>query len=255
MSTLTKKTKVTALSTPDAEVAACSARFKALHGLLKQTVMGTKLLKYFLGLEASRLYELHAELYGETRGGDHSTGQNGTRSVLLEDFLEDNLGVTARSARKYRSFFQDLTTGTEHEDTVKRLNTFWIGQRESMLALPSGTEKKKAGNNAALSLQTLGTIAEKDLQTILDQPDEWGLHELFEIPLKDAGGDDPEDPEPPDNKNKLIKFWITDFGRRLTRKEYLRLPKAQRETLAADWEQSLHELKDSLATSKKKGKA
>jgi hypothetical protein len=247
----------TTLTNPNEEVLACSARFKALHGLLKQTVMGTKLLKYFLGLEASRLYELHAELYGETRGGDQTGKQNGTRSVLLETFLEDSLGVTARSARKYRDFFQNITTGTEHEDTVKRLNGFWIGQRETMLSLPSSTGKKGSGGSAALSLQTLGTIAEKDLQTILEQPDEWGLHELFEVPLKDVSpAEDDDTPEPPDNKGKLIKFWLGDFARRLTRKEYMRLPKAQRETLATDLELALHELKDSLAAgTKKKGKA
>lgn len=247
------------------EVAACAARFRALHGALRHSVLGSKLLKYFLGLESSRLYELHAELYGETRGGDQAQGQNGKPSVLLEPWLEEHLGVTARSARTYRDFFRGLTTTIEHADTIKKLNDWWQDWKEKTTPqLAESPAKKgrqtlslKEASAASLSLHEGCKLSEKDLQTILDHPDEWGLHELFEVPAKDVTptDDDTSPPEPPDNKDKLIKFWASDFARRITRKEYMRLPKAQRETLATDLEEVVHELKDSLQPKKPKAKA
>jgi hypothetical protein len=252
--------KVAALALPEAEVTACAARFKRLQEALKQTVAGTKLLKYFLGLEVSNLCALHEELHGETRGGDVKSAEAKIKteapSVLkLEAFLEDHLGVTARTARKYRDFFESLTTGTEHEATVKRLNSFWMGQREGLLALPSTGDTKAATGGAALSLQSLGGIAEKDLQTILDHADEWGLNELFAVPLKDVSttveAAEEGSASVQTNKHKLAKFWLQDFSRRAMNNEFLKLPKREKEALLTTLEEATDTLKQHLKGGKK----
>ncbi len=245
------------LSPCNPELLASVGRFKALHGVLQQTVAGTKLLKYFLGLEVSNLCSLHREMHGEQRGGDQQLATaksktEGGAALVLEDFLEAHLGVTARTARKYRSFFEDLASGTAHEATVKRLNAFWIDRRETMLALPS-SKRKRAASISALSLQSLSSIAAQDLQIILEQPDEWGLHELFEAPIKSAGGDATESPlEPPAPKHPLVKFWLKDFSRRALQNEYLRLRKQDQAALLTTLEEVTAKIRENLAT--KKGK-
>ncbi|MEG7685940.1 hypothetical protein, partial [Listeria monocytogenes] len=42
------------------------------------------------------------------------------------------------------------------------------------------------GGTPALQLQDVCNLAAKDVQQLLDQADDWGLHELFEVPLKDV---------------------------------------------------------------------
>ncbi len=245
------------LSPCNPELLASVGRFKALHGVLQQTVAGTKLLKYFLGLEVSNLCSLHSEVHGERRGGDQKSAAAKIKadtlsSLTLEEFIEAHLGVTARTARKYRSFFEALASGTAHEATVKRLNAFWLARRETMLALPS-SKRKRAASSSALSLHSLSSIAAQDLQTILAQPDEWGLHELFEVPIKSAGGDATEAPlEQPAPKHPLVKFWLKDFSRRALQNEYLRLRKQDQAALLTTLEEVTAKLRENLAP--KKGK-
>lgn len=237
--------------------------FNALQTGIKADALAMKLKMFYAGLLVNELTEHFRLEHGETRGGDQTKCKTETdirfAPATLESFLEDALGVTARTCRNYRNFWENCTTSTKHDKAVKALNLAWTNHLQTLqLSAPvkTGKGKGKAAQPLALSLHEPSKSFAADVQELLIEADDLGLHELFEVPAKDVTPDDSEDPpEPADNKNKLIKFWITDFGRRLTRKEYLRLPKPQREALAADWEQSLHELKDSLNPAKKKGKA
>lgn len=235
--------------------------FNALQTGIKADALAMKLKMFYAGLLVNELTEHFRLEHGETRGGDQTKGKTDTdvrfAETTLEGFLENALGVTARTCRRYLGFWENCTTSTKHEKAVKALNLAWTNHLQTLqLEAPKKAGKGKASQPLALALHEPSKSFAADVQELLNEADDLGLHELFEVPIKDVTPDDLEDPpEPPDNKNKLIKFWITDFGRRLTRKEYLRLPKPQREALAADWEQSLHELKDSLNPAKKKGKA
>lgn len=254
--------QATSLANP--EVTACVARFRALQGALKQSVLGTKLLKYFLGLEVKRLCALHGELHGEQRGGDVKSDdakiKTDSLSVLVGPWLENQLGVTERSCYRYRNFFESLTTSNANEATVKKLNAWWNDWQEKTTAqlLTDAKAKKGKGSALALSDSAAALLAESDLKTILDHPDEWGLHELFEEPLKDVTPQDDDSAEDDDNaadrKHKLIKFWCGDLLKRLGNNEFLRLPKPQLETLTTELEEALHKAKDRLKPATKGGK-
>lgn len=239
--------------------------FTNLQDGIKGDALAMKVKMFFAGLLVNELTEHFRHEHGETRGGDQSKSKAEASSVLntptLESYLEDNFNVTARTCRNYRNFWENCTVSTKHEKAVKALNLAWTNHLQTLqLEAPKkagkGKGQGKSAQPLALTLHQPSKSFAEDVQELLLEADDLGLHELFELPVKDVTPDDDDDlPEPPDNKNKLIKFWITDFGRRLTRKEYMRLPKAQRETLATDWEQALLELKESLNTTKKKGKA
>lgn len=238
--------------------------FTTLQDGIKGDVLAMKVKMFFAGMLVKELADNFRATVGETRGRPEKTdGASVLNSMTLESYLEDCFNVTARTCHRYRRFWEDCTSSDRNEKAVKALNLVWTNHLQTLqLEAPKkpgkGKGKAKASQPLELSLHAPSKSFAEDVQELLTEADELGLHELFEVPLKEvgpAGEDNPEPPEPPDNKGKLIKFWITDFGRRLTRKEYMRLPKAQRETLATDWEIALHELKDSLATSRKKGKA
>lgn len=239
--------------------------FNSLQTGIKSDALAMKLKMFYAGLLVNELTDHFRLEHGETRGGDQSKSkaENDFRvaPLTLESFLEDALGVTARTCRNYRNFWENCTVSTKHEKAVKALNLAWTNHLQTLhLEAPKkagkGKGQGKAAQPLALTLHQPSKSFAEDVQELLLEADDLGLHELFEIPLKDAGSDeDDTDPEPANNKDKLIKFWAGDFSRRLNRREYMKLPKAQRETLATDLELALHELKDSLTTSKKKGKA
>lgn len=237
--------------------------FATLQDGIKGDALAMKVKMFFAGLLVKELTDVFRSTIGETRGGGNAQGKTDTPSVLLEDYLEDCFNVTARTCRRYRDFWENCTTSTKHEKAVKALNLVWTNHLQTLqIEAPKkpgkGKGKAKASQALTLSLHSPSKSFAEDVQELLTEADDLGLHELFEVPMKNVGptGEDETDTsEPADNKGKLIKFWLGDFARRLTRKEYMRLPKPQRETLATEMEQALHELKDSLATSKKKGKA
>ncbi|MCF7785593.1 MAG: hypothetical protein K9N47_05690 [Prosthecobacter sp.] len=236
--------------------------FTNLQDGIKGDALSMKIKMFFAGLLVNELTEHFRHEHGETRGRPEN---NGAVSVIkrptLESYLEDNFNVSARTCRRYESFWENCTVSTKHEKAVKALNLAWTNHLQTLqLEAPKkagkGKGQGKASQPLTLTLHQPSKSFAEDVQELLLEADDLGLHELFEIPLKDAGSDeDDTDPEPANNKDKLIKFWAGDFSRRLSRREYMKLPKAQRETLATDLELALHELKDSLATSKKKGKA
>jgi len=236
--------------------------FNALQTGIKSDALAMKLKMFYAGLLVNELTEHFRLEYGETRGRPEKTDTDvGFAPPTLETYLEDGFGVTARTCQRYRRFWESCTTSTKHETAVKALNLAWTDHLHTLqLNAPAkagkGKGKAKAAQPLALALHTPSKGFAEAVQELLSEADDLGLHELFELPLKDAGSATSEDdtPEPPNNKGKLIKFWTEDFARRLTRKEYMRLPKAQRETLATDLEQALHEIKDSLQGGKK-GKA
>ena len=234
--------------------------FNALQNGIKSDALAMKLKMFYAGLLVNELTEHFRLEHGETRGRPEKTDSDvRNSSVTLASFLENALGVTARTCRRYQGFWETCTTSDKHEKAVKALNLAWTNHLQTLqLDAPkkAGKGKGKAAQPLALALHEPSKSFAEAVQELLTEADDLGLHELFELPLKDVTPDDDGDPpEPPDNKGKLIKFWAGDLSRRLTRKEYMRLPKAQRETLATDLEQVVHELKDSLATAKKKGRA
>ena len=244
----------------EGEAAACVSRFRAFHETVKGNVLYMKLAKFLGGIEVQTLCDLHGEMYGETRGGDHKTD---SLSVLLETFLEERLEVTARTARRYKNHFLSCTQ--EKPELAAKLVAWWKGWKESAaLTLtqaapaptPTGKGKKSealvnaAAAPSALALHEVCNLAANEVQELLDHADAWGLHELFEKPLKDVTppAETGEDDTGPglDAKERLAKFWLKDFCRRALNNEFLKLRRQEKEALLITFEEATLKLKSSL---------
>lgn len=249
-----------AAQTKTDEAAACVSRFRIFHNVIKGSVLSQKLAKFFAGIEVQTLCDLHLEIHGETRGGDQTKSKTEGASVLLEPWLEERLNVTARTARKYKNHFLSCTQ--DHPELAGKLTKWWQGWKDQAAlelapadAAPKNgkgkpeTQLVTTGGGSALALHEVCNLAAKDMQELLNQADEWGLHELFETPVKDVT-EEPltEIPEPPDAKERLAKFWLHDFSRRALNNEFLKLRKQDREALLTTWEEATAKLKDSLGT-------
>jgi hypothetical protein len=227
------------MTNPQTAVTECAARFHQFHGAACRGALEIKLLQYFAGLEVSRLYDLHLEIYGETRGGDHAKD-----APTLERFVEESLNVTARTARKYRGLFQSVAA--DQPAIADKLNGTW---HKLTLAAPASAE---SGGSSALTLPSASTFDADTLHAICKHADEWQLHELFDIPTKDAGGVSVDELDAASDKHaakmRIAKFWLTDFTRRALNNEYLKLPRAQKEALLTTLEETTQALKASLQT-------
>lgn len=226
------------------------SRFQAFHGLVCKSALEIKLAKYFAGLEVNALYDLHREQYGETRGRPLAEGNTESTSVIsLEDFLEQHLNVTARTARKYRNHFLSVTSSAP--ETAERLNGTW-----RKLALKGDP----ATDDSALSitsLQAVGTLHADVMQALCAHADEWGLNELFEAPQRDVTP--PSEPEPGDDsadkkakKAAMVAFWTVGLIKRFDQDEYLRLPATQLEAVVNKMEEAAKKAREVLAAKKAK---
>lgn len=261
----TQLTVVTAAADNFKELQDCVNRFHIFHEATKGSVMAMKLAKFFGGIEVQTLCDLHAEMYGETRGGDQRSEDAKTKAdkgavLKLCDFLEDKLGVTDRTARRYREHFLSCTEAKP--ELAAKLRKWWVKWKDQEIlqlapATPAQGKGKTKGKASAqlattksqsLALQDVCKLAAKDIKDLLEHADAWGLHELFEKPMKDVTPK--EEPQPPsgddDAKERLAKFWLKDFSRRAMNNEFLKLPKQQREALLATWEEATCKLKESL---------
>lgn len=244
---------ITTPAAPPPQVAGHVARFQAFHGAVCQSALSLKLAKYFAGLEVNALYDLHHELYGELRGRpatseipEHPSGISET----VEDFLETHLGVTSRTARKYRNFF--LAINQANPEIAARLTGAW-----KTLALPAeaeaGAESAQPSEQLLAAATPQGCTLDADaLQAICAHADEWGLHELFERPSKDVTPQAPDAPEKQAEKAALLKFWTESIIRRLDNQEYLRLPPSALEAVATKMEEHLKRAKEVLEQKKTK---
>ena len=228
--------------------------FHGLKGPTEQTVLRLKIIMFFSGLIVKELTEHFRAEHGETRGGDHRSdpaqNQSGKASVLpavtLESYLEDALGVTARTCRNHRSFWEACTTSDKHAKAVKALNGVWKKHVES-LALEAPKKGKSAP--AALALQDTCTELANAVEGLLEEADALDLHTLFEKPVKDVTP--PAEPETEeqtaDRKAKAIEF-IDQLCRKLggTQKTYLYAPKPHRERLLTELEEAASAIKQTL---------
>lgn len=212
------------------EMLASAARFRTIQQGLKIHVGQLKILKFIQGLEVNLVRGLHHELYGETRGGQEA------KEVPLTPWIEEHLGVPERTARRYHAFFQ-LVTSSKPE-AAKKLIGFWEKWKSAKLkpapkpkALKPGAKPKKAQLALSPGAQiTAGlSLTQEDLQDLLMTADSWGLHELFEVPMKDVTPD-PEDPPPSGGDDSTVKVWL-DFIKRSMNNEFLKLPKDKLEAL------------------------
>lgn len=264
--TVAKTETITPSQQRASEAAASVIRFQAFHGAAKGSAMALKLAKFFAGVEVQTLCDLHKEEHGETRGGDQKsdtakTKRTGLSILTLADFLEDALDVTDRTARRYRQFFESVTQ--EKPELAAKLRKWWLSWKEkAALELAPGAAPKALGKGkgkgkgkgaqlvttgpATMALHEACGLAAKDVQALVEHADEFGLHELFERPLKNVTPDDEPPAPPPADKDALAKFWLKDFQRRAMNNEFLKLPKQSREALLATWEEATTKLKDSL---------
>lgn len=252
-----------ALTTPYSAPALIEA-FKALQSSTRLDALSIKVKMFYLGLIVKELSAAFRQEYGETRGRKAASDEIGdTLSPLpamgLKEHLEEALGVTYRTCNRYLNFWEGVTNSDRHAKAVAALNKVWSTQVEA-LQLEAAPKKAGRGGKPAqpLALQDACMTLVGDLQGILEEADDLGLHELFEKPLKDVTPTDEteEDPETAaERKEKIRKFWLGDFAKRLGNNEFLKLPKTDLETLVTDWEEALAKAKDRLKTTKGKGKA
>lgn len=246
------------LHTKPTELEACVTRFKAFHEVARGSVLALKLAKFFAGIEVQTLCDLHAEEYGETRGGDTTASKRDTPVHFTQaDYLEQHLGVTKRTAHRYRAHFLSCTEARPEQ--AAKLRKWWLSWKDA--ATPQLTQaapkKGKRGQLTttggtpalhSLALQDVCSLTAPDMQSLLDHADEWGLSKLFELPLKDVTPptDDELEIMHGTSKERLAKFWLKDFARRAGNNEFLKLRKQDKEALLVTWEEALDKLRDSL---------
>jgi hypothetical protein len=205
---------------------------------------------YFAGLLVHELTEWHRENIGETRGGDHTESKSNTMLLLLKPWLEEQLGVTYMTCRRYQNFFLTIAETTHHTSAVKALNTWWE-EHKPTLALPATGTTKKAATSQALTLQVNCNLIASDMQALLEEADTLGLHELFERPAKDVTPEVIKQTKSKSDERQLhlaLQFWGPqgEAIRRLARKDYLHLPDPEREALVTTLEETIEELKETL---------
>jgi hypothetical protein len=246
----------------EGEAAACVSRFRAFHEAAKGSVVALKLAKFFAGIEVQTLCDIHAETFGETRGqfAEESKVDRGVH-ITLADYLEDQLGVTDRTARRYKNHFLSCTQ--DKPELAEKLRKWWLKWKDDAALQLTASDaqtnkgKGKAGETqlvtaapSALALHEVCNLAAKDVQELLDHADAWGLSELFEKPIKDVtppAPDETEDDEGRDTtKERLAKFWLQDFCRRALNNEFLKLRKQDKEALLTTFEEAVTKLKSSL---------
>ncbi len=232
--------------------------FTGLQTGLKADALSMKVKFYFLGLIVNELTEAFRLEHGETRGGDQKSQAVTFAAEHLKEKLETALDVSYMTCTRYRNFWQDCTHSDKHAKAVKALNGVWTQHVESLKLEAPKSGKSKGGKTnkgaTALALFEPGKGFAEAVQGLLEEADDLGLHMLFEKPVKDVTPEGDTEPETPQRKNKLIAFWCEDLARRMSRNEFLRLPKLQRQQLADEWELALTKLKDTL-TPKKGAKA
>ena len=234
-----------------AQLTAHIGRFKTFHGIVCRSALEMKLAKYFAGLEVNALVDLHREMHGETRGQFAEESKTERPSVLLEPFLEQHLGVTARTARKYRGFFQSI--GSESPEIADKLNDFWV-----RMTLPAASGEASGETQLAVS-GVMSKLPAETLHAICTHADEWGLHELFGVPERDVTPPDPDEHDDSERKKAekaaLMKFWTESIIRRLDNEELHRLPPASLEAVITKMETAMTKAREVLAakTAKKKG--
>lgn len=250
-----KKTKPTGETPALHEREACVSRFRAFHEAARGSVLALKLAKFFAGIEVQTLCDLHAEEHGNTRGqrADLAIG-TGVSLCSQADYLEQHLNVTKRTAHRYRAHF--LACTQDRPELADKLRKWWLKWKDEATPQLTQADPKKGkkgeltntGGTPALQLQDVCDLAAKDVQSLLDQADDWGLHELFEAPLKDVTPPTNEQLEAIQDtqKERLAKFWLKDFARRAGNNEFLKLRKQDKEALLVTWEEALDKLRDSL---------
>lgn len=242
---------------PEDPAAAHASRFAIFHGLACKSALELKLAKYYAGLEVNALCDLHEELYGETRGRPAGSEKTEGASVIsMETFLEERLGVTARTARKYRAHFLDIAQNAP--EIADKLNETWR-QITAQLTETAGSPKRlQAGQELRLTALPQGCqpLPAEVLQAVCEHADEWGLYELFQAPARDVT----PMPEEESSRKKLeraalVKFWSESLVRRLENQELHRLPAPILEAVITKMEEAAKRAREALAekTSKKKG--
>lgn len=229
-----------------AEMDSGAVRMKFLQLALRHGAGQMKLLKFLSGLECNLLQDLHRELHGETRGGGAAPD-----APTLTTWIADKIGVTERTWRRYLNFFRSITS--QHPALAKKLIAHWEKWKSAKLkpapkpkALKAGAKPRKAQLAKAPDSQLLAglTLTEDDLNDLVTSWDEWGLHELFEAPIKDVT---PKTVTPPPNMDARLKFWLEDFCKRALKDDYLTLPKDKREALLTTTQEMASKLADSLS--------
>jgi len=206
-----------------------------LHRLVGMRGTQLKLACYFAGRAVQCLADEHGV----------SQGKKGTQgAVSWADFLRSKTGVPYRSAYRYQTTYQQMVAA--HPDIAKKLNAEW----DKMTATAAlGNGKSGEADNATLATVELPA---KALALFCDEPDVWGLHELFaKDEEEDAGGGDEEGGTAKARKDALIKFYSFQVLRRMKSGDFLYLPKAQLEAFATTTEEAAQAARAALE--KKKG--
>jgi len=234
--------------------------FQAVQCGIKGDALAMKLKMFFAGLLVNELKEIHHELHGETRGGDQKSENSKSKrkdvSILIDPFLEQHLGVTARTCRNYHNFWLSIVQTTTHASTLQTLNKWWLEHRPS-LRLPTAPQLGKAKDTASLAISTTSSEfaslakAVTAANALLEEADTLGLHELFERPAKDVTPEVIKQTKSKSDERQLqlaLQFWGPqgEAIRRLARKDYLHLPDPEREALVTTLEETIEELKETL---------
>jgi len=213
---------------------AIQSRFAVWHGAALQSVAHLKLAKYLAGLEVSALADACEAAPGR---------KSGDAAPTFESVVEAAFNVCARTARRYRTFFESV--GTDCPKLADALNALWRKYAGG------GDSKKPALPDAAQAgALACGALSAAMLRELCAAADKMGLSELLEPPGIEAGsGADADTGKGGSRKaarEKLLRFWGRDVMSAIERRDFLRLPADVRATLADQLAAAARELKSTL---------
>jgi hypothetical protein len=218
-------------------------RIRSWHNASRNQAATLKLLAFFTGME---IKALHDDL-GITPGNPALTGNSETVSELTNgrcrtwaELVEDQCGMTERTARNYVSLYEYLCMkAPAFVEAVLAVAAPRLDKIREPLALPDPQA-------------SIAKIPADAMDAFHAATDPWSLSEMYRRPMKPAHVQmQVELAKAASQKveaQTYLKFWFDDLEAKIKNRSYLRLPRPQREMLVDTLELTLKDLKASLRT-------
>lgn len=217
-------------------------RVHQYHALATSRAAEFKLAAVLTGLE---LYCLRTEL-GIGQGTRTDIATSDTLSEVLkarswEDFVEEECGFTARTARRYVAAYEGL------RDHLPKLADQLLKLAPARIADPEGNLIGDIRPTDPTAVRS--GISPEDFRKFAEALDDWSLHELYERPMKRAKSPATK-PEPVSKtleRQSTFQFYESTLDKWLEQQDWKVLSPVQKTVLLTKLQKATAELKKELA--------